>query len=145
MELPWSATLPISPALRSQWQSLLDKNDVIGAVNLFPTIWNSLRVSCSWIVNNQLPKKNKGLIKYDIIWIILHDSLTFSADRSSSPVSRHCWHGESSPTSAVFCIFITCLQIERTQETEFENFGLVRVSWSVRIIRQSREKLYWVD
>ena len=61
MELPWSATLPISPALRSQWQSLLDKNDVIGAVNLFPTIWNSLRVSCSWIVNNQLPKKNKGL------------------------------------------------------------------------------------
>ena len=65
MELPWSATLPISPALRSQWQSLLDKNDVIGAVNLFPTIWNSLRVSCSWIVNNQLPKKNKGSIKYD--------------------------------------------------------------------------------
>jgi len=61
MELPWSATLPISPALRSQWQSLLDKNDVIGAVNLFPTIWNSLRVSCSWIVNNQLPKKNKAL------------------------------------------------------------------------------------
>ena len=66
MELPWSATLPISPALRSQWQSLLDKNDVIGAVNLFPTIWNSLRVSCSWIVNNQLPKKNKGLMTHSL-------------------------------------------------------------------------------
>ena len=142
MELPWSATLPISPALRSQWQSLLDKNDVIGAVNLFPTIWNSLRVSCSWIVNNQLPKKNKGLIKYEAYYMT-HQK--FSVDRSSSPVSRHCWHGESSSTSAVFCIFITCFQIKRAQKTEFKNFGFVRISWSVRIIRQSREKLYWVD
>ena len=75
MELPWSATLPISPALRSQWQSLLDKNDVIGAVNLFPTIWNSLRVSCSWIVNNQLPKKNKGLNHMThTLWLIHYES-----------------------------------------------------------------------
>ena len=73
LELPWSATLPISPPLRSQWQKLLDSGDVIGAINLFPTIWHSLKASTIWILNKQLPAKTKGFFM-NIFWTILKHS-----------------------------------------------------------------------
>ena len=60
LELPWSATLPISPPLRSNWQKLLDNGDIIEAINLFPTIWHSIKASTNWILNKQLPAKTRG-------------------------------------------------------------------------------------
>ena len=59
-QLPWSATLPISPQLRSQWQKYIDQGDIINLVNLFPTIWSCLKLSTNWIVEKQPASKTKA-------------------------------------------------------------------------------------
>ena len=81
LDLPWCATLPIAPPLRAQWQKLIENGESVKALQIFPNIWNSLRVSTNWILtttqeqlkNKQNNPKGKDLTYYfyDILCNVL--------------------------------------------------------------------------